>query len=101
MSELVPFQGSGFLQTRGERQVGRAIERVRARQAIVTVQETAKLEVLQDVTETALMSASSVAAVEALLAARTPHAAARLQHIAEAGTLGMADVVLKAGRRCR
>lgn len=101
MSDLVPLGGSGFLQSRVERQMSRSLERVRASQALVTAQEVARLEIVQDVTEAALMSASQVAAVEALLVARTPHAAARLQHIAEAGTLGMADVVLRANRRCR
>jgi hypothetical protein len=101
MNDLVRFAGPGFLQTRAERQTSRALERVRTTQALVTAQEVARLEIVQDVTEAALMSASQVAAVEALLTTRTPHAAGRLNAIAEAGTLGMADVVLRASRRCR
>jgi hypothetical protein len=101
MSDLVPSHAGNLFPTRVDRSAGRAIGRVRANQAVVVAQETARLEIIADVTETALLSASHVAAVEALLVARTPHAEGRLRHIAEAGTLGMADVVFRTGQRSR
>jgi hypothetical protein len=101
MSNLVPTGGGTFLPSRAERSAGRAIERVRASQAVLTARETAKLEVIGDVTEAALMTSSHIAAVEALLVERTPHAAGRLQAIADAGTLGLAEVVMKTARTVR
>ena len=44
--------------------------------------------------EAALLATSHISAVEALLISRTPHAEARLRHIADAGCTGMASVVL-------
>ena len=67
--------------------------------ADAAARENAKVEIMAEVTETALLAASHVAAVEALLVARTPHAEARLRHIADAGTIGMTETVIKAGRR--
>lgn len=98
MSDLVPL-GGGLLPSRIERATSRAVERVRADQAVAAARETARVEIVAEVTETALLAASRVAAVESLLLSRTPHAEMRLRHIADAGCIGMTDVVIKAGRR--
>lgn len=96
MSDLVPR--SSFAPSRLERSTSRSLDRVRADQVVRSAQEAAKLEVIADVTETALMATSAISAMEAILVARTPHAEGRLRHIADAGTLGMAAVVAKAAR---
>ena len=103
MTDLVPFNGGGFLQTRTERQTSRALEQVRSRQAIATAQEIARVEIIADTSQAALLAASHVSLLEELLATRTSRVAAaeRLRHIADAGALGMTEVVLNAGRRCR
>ncbi len=98
MSDLIQYGGGSLLPSRVERQTGRALERIRAGQAVVTAREVAKVEVIQDVTEAALMATANVSAIEALLVARTPHAEGRLKHIADSGAIGMAEVVLKARR---
>lgn len=98
MNDLIPQQ-RGLLPSRIERGMSRELERVRAGKVIAAAREEAKIEVLAQTTESALLAASHVAAVEALLVARTPHAEARLRHIADAGTIGMTEVVIKAGRR--
>jgi len=100
MSNLIPTAG-GFAPSRAERSAVRAIDRVRASQAVVTARETARLEVIQDVTTAALGAGSHISAVEALLAERTPHAAGRLQAIADAGTVGLAEVVMRTTRMVR
>lgn len=82
-----------------ERRTSRAVARIQSDSAIATARETARLDAVAQVTETALLATSHVSAVEALLIERTPHAARRLQHIADAGCVGMASVVLAAGRR--
>lgn len=100
MSSLVPSTGS-MLPSRAERSAVRAIDRVRASQAVVTARETAKVEVIQDVTTAALGAGSHISAVEGLLAQRTPHAAGRLQAIADAGTIGLTEVVMRTTRMVR
>ena len=98
MSDLVPL-GAGLLSTRIERTTGRQLDRIQAGKMVTAARENARIEVVAEVTETALLAASHVAAVEALLVARTPHAEGRLRHLAEAGTIGMTDIVIKAGGR--
>lgn len=99
MSDLIQYGGGGsLLPSRVERQTNRALQNIRSHQAVATAHEVAKVEVIQDVTEAALMATSNVSAIEALLIARTPHAEGRLRHIADAGALGMSEVVMKARR---
>ena len=84
-----------------ERQAGKAIGAVRANQAVITAQETAKVEIVEDVGKAGLLAVANVSALEGLLAARTPHAAGRLQHVADTAALGIGEVVLNATRRVR
>ena len=98
MNNLAPRM-SGLHLTSLERQTGQALESIRAGQAVASAREVAKLEVIAEVTEAALLATSHVSALESLLVARTPHAEGRLRHIADVGALSMADVVLKAHRR--
>jgi hypothetical protein len=85
--------------TRLERQASKEIARGHAYGRAVAARETAKVEAVAQVTEAALLATSHVSAVEALLISRTPHAEARLRHIADAGCTGMASVVLGLGHR--
>lgn len=82
-----------------ERRMAREMMQVQGESALATARETSRIEVVANVTEAALLATSHVSAVEALLIERTPHAARRLQHIADAGCVGMASIVLGAGRR--
>lgn len=96
----LPILGSfGLPANRLERHTSLEIARIDAGSRIATARETARLDTVAQVTEAALLAASHVSAVEALLIERTPHAARRLQHIADAGCVGMASIVLGAGRR--
>ncbi len=101
MTDLIPLpsSGLGLYPTRVERKTNRALERVRAEQAVFVAQQTAKVESIAEVTETALLAVSHISAVEALLISRTPHAEARLRNIADLGAVGLADLVLKTHRR--
>lgn len=95
MSHLPVVSQLGELATGSiERKTSRAIDRARAHGATVAARETAKVEALAQVTEAALLATSHISAVEALLIQRTPHAEARLRHIADAGSTGMASIVL-------
>ena len=100
MSNLPALSNLGALSsTRIERQTSLEITRARAYGVTVSAREIAKVEALGQVTEAALLATSHISAVEALLVSRTPHAEARLRHIADAGCTGMASVVLGTGSR--
>lgn len=99
MPELIHL--SNALSTRVPRSTTRAIERVRTDQQVATAIETAKVEVIADVTESALVAASHIAVIESMLADRVPHAEGRLHQIAKAGTTGLTEVVAKAAQGVR
>jgi hypothetical protein len=99
MSDLPVLSSFGELaSTRVERRASREIARAQAYGACLAAREVAKVDAIAEVTETALIATSHVSAMEALLISRTPHAEARLRHIADAGTAGMASVVMKMAR---
>jgi hypothetical protein len=98
MADLMALPNRSLYPSRLERQTGQALDRIRAGQMLATAGHLAKLDIIADTTEAALMATANLSAMEALLAARTPHAARRLQHIADLGCLGMAEVVLKSKR---
>lgn len=100
-NNLVLASPNALLPTRLDRQVDRALERVRAGQLITSAQEIAKVETVAQVTEAALLATSHVSALESMLAMRTPHAEERLRHIADAGALSMTEVVLGVSRAFR
>lgn len=96
MSNLPARFGLGDLASRNiERQMNRETTRAKAHGLAVSTREIAKVEAVANVTEAALLATSHISAVEALLISRTPHAEDRLRHIADAGTAGLANIVLK------
>ncbi len=111
MTDLVPIRRPESLGvSRAERRTARALDRVRsteaiaiaqieANQAIATADARARVAVVTDTTNAALLAASHISVVEALLADRTPHAEGRLHSIANAGCLALTDVVLTVSRR--
>lgn len=99
MNELIHV--SNALSTRVSRTTNRAVERVRTDQQVATAIETAKVEVIADATESALVAASHIAVIESMLADRVPHAEGRLHQIAKAGTTGLTEIVAKAAQEVR
>lgn len=99
MTDLVPFRPGGLNVSRTERQAAQALDQVRADQAIALAQGTGGVDILTDVTEAALLAAWHISTIESLLADRAPHAEGRLRGIANAGCLGLTDVVLNTARR--
>ena len=100
MSNLPALSGLGQQLIGGgriERQISREIAQAKSCGSVVSARGIANVEALGQVTEAALLATSHVSAVEALLVSRTPHAEARLRHIADAGCTGMATVVLRTG----
>jgi hypothetical protein len=84
--------------TRLDRAVAEETTLARANARVAAAREAARLEAIADVTELALLATAQISAVEGALMERTPHAALRLQHIADTGCAGMAGVVLRTGR---
>jgi hypothetical protein len=99
MSNLPALASLGQLVSgdRLERQTSQEIAHARAYGSVVSARGISNVEAIAQVTEAALLATSHVSAVEALLISRTPHAEARLRHIADAGCTGMATVVLRTG----
>jgi hypothetical protein len=81
------------------RQAAKEIVRSKARSSVISASGVAGVEAIAEVTEAALMATSHVSAVEAMLVRVTPHAEARLRHIADAGCIGMANVVMSTRNR--
>jgi hypothetical protein len=81
-----------------ERRAASEIAVTRAASSVLAARESARLDVIADVAETALLNASALSGLEAALVMRTPHAAGRLGHIADSACLAMGKVVARAGR---
>jgi hypothetical protein len=102
VSDLVPANRS-LRPSAPARVSGRAVDRIRADQAIISAQEEARIAVISDTTELGLMAAARIAAVQEMLASRSssPLLDEKLRHIADAGVLNLMDVVVRVGQRVR
>jgi hypothetical protein len=89
---------SGRSLSRIERRAAAEITATRAASSVLAAREAAKLDLIADVAETALLNASAVSSLEALLVIRTPHAAGRLGYIADSACMAMGKVVARTGR---
>jgi hypothetical protein len=89
--------GGGWLATREERRAAREITRTRLRSVVVAAHEDARVDVVRHVSQSALIAASDISALEAALASQTPYAAVRLQHIADLGATTLAGIVTRSG----
>jgi hypothetical protein len=93
---------SALISSRGlsrlERRVAGEIAINRAASSVLAARESARLDVIAEVAETALLNASALSNLEAALVMRTPHAAGRLGHIADSACMAMGKVVAQAGR---
>ncbi len=81
-----------------ERRAANEIALIRAAGSVLAARESARLDMITDVAETALLNASAVSGLEAALVMRTPPAAGRLGHIADSACLAMGKVVARTGR---
>ncbi len=81
-----------------ERRAAGEIAVNRTASSVLAARESARLEAIADVAETALLHASALSGLEAALVMRTPHAAGRLGHIADSACMAMGKVVARTGR---
>lgn len=93
---LASSHGCGL--TRLERRAANEIALTRAASSVLAARESARLDLIADVAETALLNASALSSLEAVLVMRTPHAAGRLGHIADSACMAMGKVVARTGR---
>lgn len=84
--------------SRVDRQVGRQLERVRGRAAVEAEEQLSRVRLIEAVAEEATLATGHLAQVEALLVQAAPHAQARISGIADAAAIGMANLVVRAGR---
>jgi hypothetical protein len=93
---LAAARGRGL--TRLERRAANEIAITRAASSVLAARESARLNLISDVAETALLNASALSGLEAVLVMRTPHAAGRLGHIADSACMAMGRVVARTAR---
>lgn len=93
---LASPRGRGL--TRIERRAANEIAVTRAASSVLAARESARLDLIADVAETALLNAAALSGLEAALIMRAPHAAGRLGHIADSACMAMGKVVARTGR---
>jgi hypothetical protein len=93
---LASSRGRGL--SRLERRAASEIAVTRAASSVLAAQETARLDLITDVAETAMLNASALSGLELALVMRTPHAAGRIGHIADSACMAMGKVVARTGR---
>ncbi|HTD09920.1 MAG TPA: hypothetical protein VK680_13610 [Solirubrobacteraceae bacterium] len=97
MTDLTVLR-SGRGLSRIERRAAAEITATRAVSSVLAARESARLDLIADVAETALLNASDLSNLEAVLVMRTPHAAPRLGLIADSACIQMSKVVAQTGR---
>ncbi len=97
MADLPVLASSRGL-SRVERRAANEMALTRAASSVLAARESARLDVIADVAETALLNASALSGLEAALVMRTPHAAGRLGLITDSACLAMGRVVARTGR---
>lgn len=84
--------------SRLERRAASEIAIHRAASSVLAARESARLDAITDVAETALLNGAMLSGLELALVMRTPHAAGRLGYIADSACMAMARVVVRTGR---
>jgi len=92
------IRSGGWLATREQRRAAKEITRMRLRGAIVTAREVTRIDTVEEVSVSALLTASHVSVLEDALAQRTPHGRHRFKHIADTGSVALGGIVAQAGR---
>lgn len=93
-----PYTSSALGLSRVERRAAKEIALTRAASSVLAARESARLDLITDVAETALLNAAALSGLEAALVMRTPHAVGRLGHIADSACMAMGKVVARTGR---
>lgn len=96
--DVPDIRSGGWLATREQRRAAKEVTRMRLRGAVVTAREVTRIDAVEEVSASALLAASQVSALEGALAQQTPHAHARLKHIADSSSIALASIVAQAGR---
>jgi hypothetical protein len=74
MSSLIPFGSSTGLSPRVERQLSREVAHIQARGVVLAAREVTAVNVIEEVTETALLATTRLARLETALALEVPNA---------------------------
>jgi hypothetical protein len=94
-----PYSRSSLGLSRVERRAATEIALTRAASTVLAARESAKIEALTEVAETALLSAAELSILEGLLVARNPGAfAGRAAYINDRACMAIGGVVTKMTR---
>lgn len=94
MHDLTTYKPSRVA-VRAERATQRQLDNLRHNTALVAARHSSAIDVIETVTESALLATAHVSALEGYLVGRVPHAESRLRHVADGGAVAMANVVAK------
>lgn len=97
MADLVT-QSKALMDSRQQRGTSRELARIRQSTEIATASHVANVDVVQSVTEAALLATAHVSALEAHLVGMVPHSEQRLRFVADAGAMAIAQAVVRTGR---
>lgn len=97
MTDLVT-QSRALIESRNQRSTSRELSRIRQGTDLACARHVAKIDIVESVTEAALLATAHVSALEAHLVNAVPHAEPRLRHVADSGAMAMANVVTKVAR---
>lgn len=98
MSSNLPVPTGGLSLSRLERRAAKDIALTRVASSVLAARESAKIDAITEVVETALLNAAELSNLEGLLVARTPHAAGRLAYINDRACMAMGGVVTRMSR---
>ena len=84
--------------SRLERRAASEIAVTRAASTVLAARETARLDLIADVAETAMLNAFALTCLESALVARTPAFAGRAAYIGDHACMAMGKVVAQSGR---
>ncbi len=97
MADIIT-QSQALAESYANRVNSRQIARIGRAATLVASEHKARLDVVTEVTESALLATAEVSALEAHLVGMVPHAEGRLRFVADAGSAAMANVVTKLAR---
>lgn len=97
MADIVT-QSAALKESYADRVNSRHLARIGRAATLVATEHKARLDVVTEVTESALLATAEVSALEAHLVGMVPHAEGRLKFVADAGSAALANVVTKMAR---
>jgi len=92
------IQTGGWLATRERRRAAKEIAVMRTASSVLAARESAKVDAIAEVGQTAMLNAFDLTCLESALVARNPGFAGRAAYIGDRACIGMGNVVTRMNR---